>query len=64
MFERALETLDAAALREHQWRRVQALARALAGANPFWTGKWRAAGVRSSMRTTSTRTFERSPAAT
>ena len=26
MFDPALETLDAAALREHQWRRVQTLA--------------------------------------
>jgi len=46
MFERALETLDAAALRAHQWSRVQALARALVGANPFWTAKWREAGLR------------------
>ena len=45
MFDRALETLEAGALREHQWRRVQALARALVGANPFWTARWRAAGV-------------------
>ena len=45
MFDRALETLEAGALREHQWRRVQALARALVGANPFWTARWRASGV-------------------
>ena len=47
MFDRALETLDAAALREHQWRRLQMLARAVVGANPFWTAKWREAGLRS-----------------
>ena len=47
MFDRALETLDAAALREHQWCRVQTLARAVVGANPFWTPKWRAAGLAS-----------------
>ena len=45
MFDRALETLEAGALREHQWRRVQALARALVGANPFWTARWRASGI-------------------
>ena len=47
MFDRALEAADAMALRNHQWRRVQALARAVAGANPFWTARWRAAGLRS-----------------
>ena len=47
MFESALETLEPGALREHQWRRVQALARALVGANPFWTARWRAAGLAS-----------------
>jgi len=39
MFDRALETADATALRTHQWRRVQALARAVTGANAFWTAK-------------------------
>ena len=47
MFDPTLETLEAAALRAHQWRRVQALARAAVGANPFWTAKWRAAGLAS-----------------
>jgi phenylacetate-CoA ligase len=47
MFDRALETLGSAALGEHQWRRLQALARAVVGANPFWTAKWRAAGLAS-----------------
>ena len=47
MFDRTLETLEAAALHEHQWGRVQALARALMDANPFWTATWRAAGLTS-----------------
>ena len=47
MFDRALETLDGAALRDHQWRGVRALAGALVGANPFWTARWRAAGLTS-----------------
>ncbi len=47
MFDRALETADATALRNHQWRRLQALARAVSGANAFWTAKWRAAGLAS-----------------
>jgi phenylacetate-CoA ligase len=47
MFDRALETADATALRNHQWRRVQALAHAVTGANAFWTAKWRAAGLAS-----------------
>ena len=47
MFDRALETLDAAALRDHQWRRVRALAGEIVGANPFWTARWRAAGLTS-----------------
>ena len=45
MFDPALETLPAAALREHQWRRFLALAREL-DTNPFYRGKWRAAGLR------------------
>jgi len=47
MFDRALETADATALRNHQWRRVQTLARAVTGANAFWTSRWRAAGLAS-----------------
>jgi len=47
MYDRALETADTTALRQHQWRRVQALADAVVGANPFWTAKWRAAGLAS-----------------
>jgi phenylacetate-CoA ligase len=45
MFDRALETLAPEALADRQWRRVQALARAVIGVNPFQTAKWRAAGL-------------------
>ena len=45
MYDRALETLDAARLRGHQLERARALVRAALGANPFWTAKWRAAGL-------------------
>ena len=45
MYDRALETLDPARLRAHQLQRVHALAGVVLGANPFWTAKWRAAGL-------------------
>jgi phenylacetate-CoA ligase len=45
VYDRALETLDPARLRAHQWQRLQALAQALVGVNPFWTAKLRAAGL-------------------
>jgi phenylacetate-CoA ligase len=47
VYDRALETLDAARLRGHQLERVRALVRAVLGVNPFWTAKWRAAGLAS-----------------
>jgi phenylacetate-CoA ligase len=47
VFDRSLETLDAARLRAHQWQRLQGLARTVMGANPFWTARWRAAGLAS-----------------
>ena len=47
MYDRALETLDAARLRDHQLERARALVRAALGANPFWTAKWHAAGLAS-----------------
>jgi phenylacetate-CoA ligase len=47
VYDRALETLDAARLRGHQLERARALIRAALGANPFWTAKWRAAGLAS-----------------
>ena len=45
MYDRALEALDTARLRAHQLERVRALVAAVLGANPFWTAKWREAGL-------------------
>ena len=47
MYDRTLETLDRGRLRHHQLERLRRLARAALGANPFWTAKWRAAGLAS-----------------
>jgi len=47
VYDRALETLDAGRLRGHHLERGRALVRAALGANPFWTAKWRAAGLAS-----------------
>jgi phenylacetate-CoA ligase len=47
VYDRALETLDAARLRGHQLARARTLVRSALGANPFWTAKWRAAGLAS-----------------
>jgi phenylacetate-CoA ligase len=45
VYDRALETLDADRLRRHQLERLRALVGAVLGPNPFWTAKWRAAGL-------------------
>jgi len=47
MYDRSLETLDAARLREHQWRRLRALLDEIYGApgNAFWRAAWARAGV-------------------
>ncbi|HEX2439151.1 MAG TPA: phenylacetate--CoA ligase family protein [Methylomirabilota bacterium] len=45
MYDRALETLDEAARRAHQLRRLRTLVEATHGANPFWTARWQAAGL-------------------
>jgi len=42
-----LETMELERLREHQVRRLRALARAVYPANPFVRAKWEAAGLRS-----------------
>ncbi|HVQ77896.1 MAG TPA: phenylacetate--CoA ligase family protein [Candidatus Binatia bacterium] len=46
LFAPRVETLSRAALRAHQWTRLQALARAAYPANPFVADKWTAAGIR------------------
>jgi phenylacetate-CoA ligase len=43
--DRRLETLAPEALRDHQWARLQALARAVHPANAFVARKWASAGV-------------------
>jgi len=47
MHDRSLETLEAARLREHQWRRLRALLDEIYGApgNVFWRAAWARAGV-------------------
>jgi len=45
VYDRALETLDRERLSAHQWTRLRALVDEVGGANPFWTAKWRAAGL-------------------
>ena len=47
MYDAALEALDPGRLRARQCQRLQALAEAIVGVNPFWTAKWRAAGLTS-----------------
>jgi phenylacetate-CoA ligase len=45
VFDRALETQSPERLRDTQWRRLAALLAEVHGRNPFWTAKWRAAGI-------------------
>jgi phenylacetate-CoA ligase len=45
VFDRGLETQAPDPLREHQWRRFQAMARELHASNAFVRAKWRAAGL-------------------
>ena len=47
MYDPAVETLDAARLHAHQLERLRAVVRVAHGANPFWTARWRAAGLAS-----------------
>jgi phenylacetate-CoA ligase len=45
VFDRRLETQAPDALREHQWRRLRAMAHELLTSNAFVRAKWRAAGL-------------------
>jgi phenylacetate-CoA ligase len=47
MLDSALECCPGEALRDRQWKRVTACAAEVFGANPFWTSRWRAAGLSS-----------------
>jgi phenylacetate-CoA ligase len=45
VYDPLLETRDAAGRRALQMRRLRAVIGATLGSNPFWTAKWRAAGL-------------------
>ena len=45
MFDDAVESSSPERLRDEQWRRLQTLVRETFGKNPFWTARWRAAGL-------------------
>jgi phenylacetate-CoA ligase len=47
VLDRAAECAPPERLRDHRWSRLRALVRETLGANPFWTAKWRAAGLTS-----------------
>ncbi len=45
MFDSAVESCAPERLREARWRRFQTVVRETFGPNPFWTARWRAAGL-------------------
>jgi len=45
VFDRAVESRAPELLLDDRWRRLQALVRETLGSNPFWTSRWRAAGL-------------------
>jgi phenylacetate-CoA ligase len=45
VFDRAVECCSPERLRDHRWSRLRALVQDVFGANPFWTAKWRGAGL-------------------
>jgi phenylacetate-CoA ligase len=45
VLDRAVECAPPERLRSHRWDRFRALAQEVFGPNPFWTAKWRAAGL-------------------
>jgi phenylacetate-CoA ligase len=64
VYDRTLETLSAERLRAHQWSRLRALLDEVAGANPFWTARWRAAGLASARDVRDWKDFARLPLTT
>ena len=66
MLDAALETLDAARLREHQWRRLRALLDEVYGApgNAFWRAAWARAGVTAAGDLATWDDFQRLPCST
>ena len=61
MFDRAVESCAPERLREARWRRFQTVVRETFGANPFWTARWRAAGLARAEEVTGWDDFERLP---
>jgi phenylacetate-CoA ligase len=45
VFDQAIEARSPERLLDDRWGRLQALVRETLGANPFWTSRWRAAGL-------------------
>ena len=45
MLDRAAECAPPERLRDHRWQRLRTLVQDVFGTNPFWTAKWRAAGL-------------------
>src|SRR5919199_2209810 len=66
MLDATLETLDAARLRAHQWRRLRALLDEIYGVpgNPFWRAAWARAGVTSPHELKTWDDFQRLPCST
>ena len=64
MYDRALETLSAERLREHQWSRLRGVLDEVVGANPFWTARYRAAGLASARDVAGWKDFARLPLTT
>jgi phenylacetate-CoA ligase len=64
VYDRTLETLSDERLREHQWSRLRALLDEVVGANPFWTARWRAAGLASARDVRYWKDFARLPLTT
>ena len=61
MYDRTGETLDPERLRAHQWHRLRALVGEVLGPNPFWTARWRAAGLATAEDLSDWKDFARLP---
>jgi len=64
MYDRTLETLSTERLREHQWSRLRAVLDEVVGVNPFWTARYRAAGLASARDVADWKDFARLPLTT
>jgi phenylacetate-CoA ligase len=64
VYDRTLETLPSGRLLDHQWSRLRELLDEVVGANPFWTSKWRAAGLATARDVRDWKDFARLPLTT